>query len=399
MKGGAGDNDLPPRLIVLCRENAVDLRYATEHVILRESAERFLAGRYDYRTAQKSAASETGWNRDIWGEFAKLGWLGLPFAPEDGGNGGGAVELSILMEAFGKHLVIEPYLATVVLGGGLIAALGSATERQAMLPAVTHGQCHLAFALEERDVPTRAYRTSGGYLLRGGKKVVIGGPSADMLLVSAQLGDNRLGIFVLPRETRGLTVRPYRMVNGSRAADVDLTDVTVPPAALLGGDEDAGAAIEMVIQRAIAALSADAIGAIGAMVKATVDYAKTRVQFGQAIANFQALQHRMVRIKIKEEEARAAALFATLSLDGPAPLRARAISGAKAKIGRCARFVHQDAIQLHGAIGTTDELALGGYAKRLIAYELLLGSTREHLRRYGAIIADPQVAATGLLMA
>ena len=152
-----------------------------------------------------------------------------------------------------------------------------------------------------------------------------------------------------------------------------------------------------MIQRAIAALSADAIGAIGAMVKATVDYAETRVQFGQAIANFQALQHRMVRIKIKEEEARAAALFATLSLDGPAPLRA--ISGAKAKIGRCARSVHQDAIQLHGAIGTTDELALGGYAKRLIAYELLLGSTREHLRRYGAIIADPQVAATGLLMA
>lgn len=389
----------PPRLIVLCRENAVDLRYATEHVILRESAEKFLTERYDYRMVQKIAASETGWNREIWGEFAKLGWLGLPFAPEDGGNGGGAVELSILMEAFGKHLVIEPYLATVVLGGGLVAVLGSAAERQAMLPAVIDGQCHLAFAHEERDVPTRAHRTSGGYLLRGGKKVVIGGPSADMFLVSAQLGDNRLGIFVLPRETRGLTVRPYRMVNGSRAADVDLTDVTVPPPALLGGNEDAGEAIETVIQRAIAALSADAIGAIGAMVKATVDYAKTRVQFGQAIANFQALQHRMVRIKIKEEEARAAALFATLSLEGPAPLRARAISGAKAKIGRCARFVHQDAIQLHGAIGTTDELALGGYAKRLIAYELLLGSTREHLRRYGAIIANPQIAATGLLMA
>ena len=384
---------------MLCRENTVDLRYATEHLILRESAEKFLAERYDYRTVQKIAASDAGWNREIWGEFAKLGWLGLPFAPEDGGNGGGAVELSILMEAFGKHLVIEPYLATVVLGGGLIAALGSAAERQAMLPAVSEGQCHLAFALEERDVPTRAQRTSGGYLLQGRKKVVLGGSSADMLLVSAQLGDNGLGIFVLPRETRGLTVRPYRMVNGSRAADVDLTDVTVPPSALLGGSEDAGDAIETVIQRGIAALSADAIGAIGAMVKATVDYAKTRVQFGQAIANFQALQHRMVRIKIKEEEARAAALFATLSLDGPAALRARAISGAKAKIGRCARFVHQDAIQLHGAIGTTDELALGGYAKRLIAYELLLGSTREHLRRYGAIIADPQVAATGLLMA
>jgi len=377
----------------------VDLRYATEHVILRDSIEKFLGERYDYRFVQKVAASETGWNREIWGEFAKLGWLGLPFAPEDGGNGGGAVELAILMEAFGKHLVIEPYLATVVLGGGLIAALGSTAERQAMLPAVMEGECHLAFAHEERDVPTQAQRTSGGYLLRGGKKVVLGGSSADMLLVSAQLGDNGLGIFVLPRETRGLTVRPYRMVDGSRAADVDLTDASVPSAALLGSNEDAGDTVETVIHRAIAALSADAVGAIGAMVKATVDYAKTRVQFGQAIANFQALQHRMVRIKIKEEEARAAALFATLSLDGPAAIRARAVSGAKAKIGRCARFVHQDAIQLHGAIGTTDELALGGYAKRLLAYELLFGSTREHLRRYGAIIANPQVAATGLLMA
>jgi alkylation response protein AidB-like acyl-CoA dehydrogenase len=400
LKVGRGDNDfLPPRIIILCRENAVDLRYATEHVILRDSIEKFLGERYDYRFVQKVAASETGWNREIWGEFAKLGWLGLPFAPEDGGNGGGAVELAILMEAFGKHLVIEPYLATVVLGGGLIAALGSTAERQAMLPAVMEGECHLAFAHEERDVPTQAQHTSGGYLLRGGKKVVLGGSSADTLLVSARLGDDRFGIFVLPRGTRGLTVRPYRMVDGSRAADVDLTDASVPSAALLGSNEDAGDTVETVIHRAIAALSADAVGAIGAMVKATVDYAKTRVQFGQAIANFQALQHRMVRIKIKEEEARAAALFATLSLDGPAAIRARAVSGAKAKIGRCARFVHQDAIQLHGAIGTTDELALGGYAKRLLAYELLFGSTREHLRRYGAIIANPQVAATGLLMA
>jgi alkylation response protein AidB-like acyl-CoA dehydrogenase len=400
LKVGRGDNDfLPPRIIILCRENAVDLRYATEHVILRDSIEKFLGERYDYRFVQKVAASETGWNREIWGEFAKLGWLGLPFAPEDGGNGGGAVELAILMEAFGKHLVIEPYLATVVLGGGLIAALGSTAERQAMLPAVMEGECHLAFAHEERDVPTQAQRTSGGYLLRGGKKVVLGGSSADTLLVSARLGDDRFGIFVLPRGTRGLTVRPYRMVDGSRAADVDLTDASVPSAALLGSNEDAGDAVETVIHRAIAALSADAVGAIGAMVKATVDYAKTRVQFGRAIANFQALQHRMVRIKIKEEEARAAALFATLSLDGPAAICARAVAGAKAKIGRCARFVHQDAIQLHGAIGTTDELALGGYAKRLLAYELLFGSTREHLRRYGAIIANPQVAATGLLMA
>jgi alkylation response protein AidB-like acyl-CoA dehydrogenase len=286
----------------------------------------------------------------------------------------------------------------VVLGGGLIASLGAAAERKAMLPAVMEGHCLLAFAHDDGEAATRAERASGGYVLQGQKKLVLGGAIADLLLASARLDGGGTGIFVLPRETRGLTLRPYRMLDGGRAADLDLTDVAVSSAALLGSHEDASGAIESVLHRAIAALSADAVGAIGAMVKATVDYAKTRVQFGQPIANFQALQHRLVRMKIKEEEARAAALFATLSLDGAMEMRPRAISGAKAKIGRCARLVHQEAIQLHGAIGTTNELSLGGYAKRLIAYETLFGSTREHLRRYGTIIADPQVAATGLLL-
>jgi alkylation response protein AidB-like acyl-CoA dehydrogenase len=377
----------------------VDLRYDTEHELLRDSAEKFLAERYDYRTFQRISQSEAGWSREIWGEFAALGWLGLPFSLEDGGSGGGAVELAILMEAFGRHLVIEPYLATVVLGGGLIATLGSPSERRTLLPAVIDGDCRLAFAHEDRGPPTQALRTSAGYTLRGAKKVVLGGEMADTLLVSAALGDGRIGVFVLPKEARGLTLRPYRLVDGGRAAEVDLTDVMVPEATLLGGNEDAGDAVAAALDRAIAALSADAVGAIAVMVKATVDYAKTRVQFGQPIANFQALQHRMVKLKIKEEEARAAALFATLSLDGAPDMRTRAVCGAKAKIGRCARFVHQDAIQLHGAIGTTNELSLGGYAKRLIAYEILFGSTREHLRRYAAIIADPQVAAKGLLLA
>jgi len=379
----------------------MDLRYETEHVILRDSAESFLAERYDYRTVQKIAASEAGWNQEIWAEFATLGWLGLPFALEDGGSGGGAVELAILMEAFGKHLVIEPYLATVVLGGGLIAGLGSQAERRTLLPAVIEGNCRLAFAHEDGGAPTQAQRRTDGYALQGAKKLVLGGAMADTLLVSASLSDgkqDKIAIFVVPKGTRGLTLRSYRMVDGNRAANVDLTDVMVPRSAHLGSNEDAASAVETVLHRAIAALSADAVGAIAAMVAATVEYAKTRVQFGQPIANFQALAHRLVDIKVKEEEARAAGLFATLSLDGPPDIRARAVSGAKAKIGRCARVVHQEAMQLHGAIGTTDELALGGYAKRLIAYEILFGSTREHLRRYGAIIADPQVAAKGLLM-
>jgi alkylation response protein AidB-like acyl-CoA dehydrogenase len=377
----------------------VDLRYDTEQIILRDSAEKVLAERYDYRTFQKIADSEAGWSPELWAEFAALGWLGLPFDANDGGSGGGAVELAILMEAFGRHLVIEPYLATVVLGGGLVASLGAASERRAILPAVIEGHSRLAFAHEDRGALVRAQRRSDGYLLQGDKKVVLGGPMADTLLVSAELAPSKIGVFVLPRDARGLTVRPHRMIDGSRAADVALADVAVPSSALLGGNEDAGDAVEAVLQRAIAALSADAVGAIAIMVKATTDYLKTRVQFGQPLANFQALQHRLVALKVKEEEARAAGLFATLSLDGAADIRSRASSGAKAKIGRCARVVHQEAIQLHGAIGTTNELSLGGYAKRLIAYEILFGSTREHLKRYGAIIADPQVASQGLLIA
>jgi len=380
------------------RAVAVDLQYSAEQDILRNSAEKFLAERYDYRSFRKIADSEAGWSPEIWAAFAELGWLGLPFTPEDGGSGGGAVELAILMEAFGKHLVVEPYLATVILGGGLIADLGSPAERHALLPALIEGRSRLAFAHEEQGAPTQARRSSDGYTLQGAKKVVLAGAAADTLLISAVLDRDRVGIFVVPKATRGLTLRPYRMVDGGRAADVELNDVTLSPSALLGGNDDAAGAIETVIHRTIAALSADAVGAIASMVKATVDYTKTRVQFGQPLAKFQALQHRLVAIRVKEEEARAASLFATLSLDGEPAMRARAISSAKAKIGRSARLVQQEAIQLHGAIGTTSELSLGGYAKRLIAYEILFGSTREHLRRYGAIIADPRVAAHGLLL-
>ena len=376
----------------------VDLGYDTEQVILRSSAEKFLTERYDYAAFRRSSESDAGFDRELWSEFARLGWIGLPFAPDDGGSGGGAVELAILMEAFGRHLVIEPYLATVVLGGGLLARLGSPAQRAAILPAVIEGRHFLAFANDDAGAPARAQRRGTGYVLHGAKRMVLGGPMADTLLVSAQLAADRLGVFVVPKDTEGITVRSARLVDGRRAADVTLAEVAMPQSTLLGGNEDAGMIVEAVIQQAIAASSADAVGAIAAMVKATVDYTKTRVQFGQPLAGFQALQHRMVRMRIAEEEARASSLLATLSLEGPPEARVRAVSGAKAKIGRCARHVHQEAIQLHGAIGTTSELSLGAYAKRLIAYEILLGSTRAHLRRYALTIGDPEIAARGLVM-
>jgi len=375
----------------------MDLSYDTEQTILRDSAEKFLSGRYDYRFFQKTAGSETGWNADIWADFAELGWLGLPFAEEDGGFGAGAVEIAILMEAFGKSLVLEPYLATIVLGGGIVAKLGSAEQRQAILGPVIEGKSRLAFAVDDKDAPVAAKRSGSGFTLSGAKKTVLSAPMADTILVSARIGRGS-GVFAIPATAPGLNLRGYRTVDGGRAADIEFADIALPASALLGGNEDADAGIEETIHRAIAALSSDAVGAMSALVAATVEYTKTRVQFGQPIAKFQVLQHRMVGMKVKEEEARASCLFATLSLDGPADRRTRAVSGAKAKIGRASRSVAQEAIQLHGAIGTTDELSVGGYAKRLLAYEMVFGTTREHLRRYGAIIADPEIASQGLLL-
>ncbi len=375
----------------------MDLQYDSAQLILRDTATRLLADRYGYRTFRAIADSDAGFSAEIWAEFAAMGWLGLPFAEADGGLGGGAIEISILMEAFGRALVIEPYLSSIVLAGGLAAALGSKPQRQDLLPALIEGKLKLAFAHDDR-APTRARQRGGEYVLSGAKKCVLGGAAADRLLVSAAVPSGGTGVFTVANNARGLIVRPYRMVDGARAADVELADVAVAASALLGGNEDADAAIASAFERAIAAASADAVGALAAMVAATIDYAKTRVQFGQPIAKFQVLAHRMVDMRICEEEARASCLLATLSLEGPAERRARAVSGAKAKIGRCARFIAQNAIQTHGAIGTTEELPLGAYAKRLMAYETLFGATREHLRRYGALIADPVLAGAGLLL-
>jgi alkylation response protein AidB-like acyl-CoA dehydrogenase len=374
----------------------MDLSYDTEQIILRDSAEKFLAARCDYALYRKIAGGE-GWSPELWSEYAGLGWLGLPFAEEDGGVGAGPVEVAILMEAFAKHLVLAPYLPTVVLGGGVVAKLADAAQRQALLGPVIEGKSRLAFAVSDRAEPTEAKKTASGFVITGAKKVVLSASIADTLLVAAKT-EAGIGVFSVPAKANGVVLRGYRIVDGGRAADIELNRVVVSASALLGGNEAAAGAIEEIIDRGIAAISSDAVGAMAALVSATVEYAKTRVQFGQPIAKFQVLQHRMVDMKVKEEGAPASCLFATLSLDGPADRRARACSGAKAKIGRMARAVSQEAIQLHGAIGTTDELPIGGYVKRLMAYEILFGSTRAHLNRYAGMITNPDVAKQGPLL-
>lgn len=385
----------------------MDLSYSSEQVMLRDSARRFLAENYPFDRRQAIAAGE-GFDRALWSRFAELGWLGLPFAEENGGFGGGAVEIGILMEAFGRALVIEPWLPAVVLAGGLVERLGTAAQRESILLPLIAGDAIPAFAHQEREagahlahVATRALRHGSSFRIEGRKTLVLGGPFADTFLVSARLSGRPtdpegLSLFIVPANAPGLRVTPYRLVDGSRAADLEVDGVVIDEDARLGGG-DVHDAIEAAFDRATAALASEAVGAMDALLDATVAHAKQRVQFGKPLATFQALQHRMAEMAVKCQEARASALLATLSADAPRLTRVRGVSGAKAKIGRISRHVAQEAIQLHGAMGFSEELAVGSWFKRLFAIENLLGSTAHHLKRYGEAIRHPDLAGRGLL--
>jgi len=364
----------------------MDLDYSEEQLLLRNSAEKFLGAEYDFARRQKIAASPAGWSEAVWSQFAELGWLALPLPEAAGGLGGGAVELGLLMEAFGKALVLEPYLASVVLGAGAVAALGEPAQQDALLPAVAEGRLRLAFAHDERAAVT-AERQGPGWRLEGRKVNVLSAAASDYLVVSARAGGGQ-ALFVVPAAAQGVSIEPYAILDGSRAADVALSGVTVGADALLGRREDASEVIAAVIDRAIVALASDTLGALTVLVDATVEYSKTRVQFGKPIGTFQALQHRMAEMAVLREEARAVVLFAMLNADASPVARARAASAAKVKVGRSARTIAEQAIQIHGAMGVTDELNIGAYFKRVLTFEMLFGSFDRHLARYAALARE-----------
>lgn len=374
--------------------------------MLRDSAERFLREQYDFAERQKIAASPLGYSESVWRQSAEMGWLALPLPDSAGGLGGGAVETAILMEAFGKALFLEPYLATVVLGAGLLMAAGDAAQCAEFLPAVAEGRMRLAFAhtesgmrLNARRLETSARKAGNDWILNGQKHTVLGAEAADFLIVSARLDGDRCGLFLLPRTGSGVALTPYPLVDGSHAADLELRDVQLGADALLAGGDDAWPAIDAVLDRAIAALAADTVGASRVLLDATAEYTKTRVQFGQALAKFQVLQHRMAEMAVLHEEAAAASLFATLMADASPVHRARAASAAKVKVAKAAHYIGQQAIQLHGAMGVTEELNVGAYFKRVLVFEHLFGSLDEHLQRYAALARDNGFIGRGLIEA
>lgn len=381
----------------------MDLNYSEEQLLLKESAVRFLQDKYSFERRRQIVATQAGWDKDVWQSFAELGWLALPFSEENGGLGGGPVEVSLLMEAMGRALVVEPYLASVILAGGLVERLGNADQKRDILEPLMAGTSRPALAHTEREtgndlarISTTARRDGADFVLSGEKSLVLGGPSAEIYLVSAKLTDT-IRVFVVPASADGLTCNNVRLVDGARASDLMLSDVRVDADALLDGRPDTLDELENVYDRATAALTSDAVGAMEALLDATVAYTKGRVQFGKPLAGFQALQHRMAEMAVKCQEARASALLATLCVDAPRAMRMRGVSGAKAKIGRVSRHVAQEAIQMHGAMGFSEEMPVGAWFKRLFAFENQFGSTADHLARYGDIIRQPDVLAGSLL--
>jgi pimeloyl-CoA dehydrogenase small subunit len=370
----------------------MDFDFTEEQRLLKESVDRFISDRYDFEQRKTFAKNDTGYAGENWKQFAELGLLAIPFAEEHGGFGGGPIETMIVMEAFGRGLVLEPYFSTVVLGGGLVRHGDSDAQRDELIPKIASGDLRLAFAHGERqsrydlaDVETRAKKSGSGYVLEGEKSLVLNGDSADMLIVSARLSGGQrdrggIGLFLVDSNAKGVSRRGYPTQDGLRAAEISLSGVELPADRILG--EDALPIVERVVDEAIAALAAEAVGAMTEMHALTVEYLKTRKQFGVTIGAFQALQHRAVDMFVALEQARSMAMFATMmSAEDDPHVRSRAISAAKVQIGRSAKIVGQGAIQLHGGVGMTMELKVGHYFKRATMIDVMFGDADYHLAK------------------
>ena len=383
----------------------MDFDLSEEQRLLKDSVERLVADQYDFEQRKKYMAEPDGFSASLWSQYAELGLLALPFEESLGGFGGGAVEMMIVMEAFGRGLILEPFFATVVLGGGLVNRAGSEAQRAAMIPQIAQGKLKLAFAHIERhsrwnlaDVATTAREQDGGWVLDGAKGVVLHGDSADKLLVTARVSGGQrdrdgIGLFLVDGGAQGVSRRGYPTQDGLRAAEVTLSGALAEP---LGEPGAALPVVERVVDSAIAALCAEAVGVMAAMQETTLEYLKTRQQFGRPIGDFQALQHRAVDMFTAVEQARSMALLATVMAgEEDEAERRKSLSAAKVQIGRSGRHVGQEAIQLHGGIGVTMEYKVGHYFKRMAMIDQMFGDADHHLAalaRAGGLFGETRAA-------
>ena len=372
----------------------MDFDLSEEQRLLKESVDGLLNDSYDFDARKKYRAEKGGWSKAVWSKLAEQGLLGLPFSEEDGGFGAGAVETMIVMEAMGKALVLEPYLATVVIAGGFLRRGGSAEQKAAHIPGIIDGSKTFAFAQLEKnsrydlsDIATTAKKKGAGWVIDGEKFVVVNGENADTLIVTARTKaasatTTASACSWCPPMPRASAKKGYPTQDGLHAADITLTGVEVGADAAIGDPENGLALIERVVDEARTAMCAEAVGAMDESLKTTVEYLKTRKQFGVPIGSFQTLQHRAADMFVAVEQARSMSMFATMAADfDDAKERATAVAAAKVQIGKSRKFVGQQSIQLHGGIGMTQEAKIGHYFKRLTMIENTFGDTDYHLRR------------------
>jgi pimeloyl-CoA dehydrogenase small subunit len=383
----------------------MDFNFTEEQTMIRDSLSRLIREQYDFDTRRKVVESEAGWRPEMWAQFAELGLLMAPFSEEDGGLGGGPIDAMVVMEEFGKGLVVEPYVPSVVCGGGFLKR-GSDAQKEEYLSGIMSGEAIFAFAYAEprgrynlADLETTAKRDGAGFVLNGHKAVVIGAPWATHFIVTARTsGDRRdrngVTVFVVAKDAQGVSTRDYPTVDGRRASEVYFENVAVGAESVIGDVDNGLPLVELVSDEAIAALCAEACGAMKVAHDMTVEYSRQRKQFGVAIGKFQVLQHRMVDMFMEHEQSISMTYMATLKLDEDEVTRKKAASAAKVRIGQAGRFVGQESIQIHGGMGMTDELAVGHYFKRLTIIDAEFGNVDHHLKRYTALSeADLPAAA------
>ncbi len=368
----------------------------SEQQLLKDSVERFVADNYALEARIKLADAEPGFSKSHWQTMAELGWLSLPFAEADGGFDGGPIETMLLMEAFGKGLVLEPYLASIILGGGALRRGATKAVKDAVLPGVTDGTLQLAFGYAEEqarfdlhDVVTTARADGDSHVLNGVKSLVLNAATATHIVISArsaggQVDRNGISLFLIDAKAEGVSLESYPTVDGLRASEVKLTNVRVPGDRLIGELGKGYDILAAVANDAMLALSAEAVGAMEVLYKDTVEYTQQRVQFDHPLSEFQVLQHRMVEMFMEYEQCRSLLLRATLELTQGLPNASRTIHALKHLVGKAGIFIAENAVQLHGGMGMTEELRVGHYFKRMLVIDSQFGNSDYHLEKFAA---------------
>ncbi len=372
----------------------MDFSFSDEQAMLADSVTRYIDNDYDFDRRMKTVEGDADFDADVWATFAELGWTAMLFDEEDGGFGGGAVDLMLIMEQLGRGLVVEPFLANVVLAGGVIKRASRGEQRAALIEGVIEGSRQLALAFAEpqaryniADIRTSAVADGDSFLLNGRKNLVLNGGSADTLIVPArtsggQADTDGITLFLVPADAEGISISRYKTVDAQGAAEITLTDVRVPDSAVIGGIGAGFDALAATVDEATLAVCAEAVGIMQTMHDKTVEYSKSRVQFGVPIGSFQALQHRMVETLMLCEQTRSLLYWTVMLCQDGSPEASAAISALKYQIGTAGKSVAQEAVQLHGGMGVTWELDIAHYFKRHSVIETLFGNADLHLDRF-----------------